>query len=153
MSVANVGGDDTDREPIYEALFNLVWNAAPFKTHSRRWKPWDQVTDQPAIFMTQNAEDWRRVRGMPPVVSLEVDLVIYSNVGEDPNALISPPLNALIQAVASALKPTSPNDVALNVQTLGGLVFRAWIEGQVMIREGMIAGQAIAVIPVKILIP
>jgi len=153
MSIANVGGDDTDREPIYEALFNLVWNAAPFKTHSRRWKSWTETPEQPAIFMTQNAEDWRRVRGLPPVVALEVDLIIYSNVGTDPTILVSPPINALIQAVASALKPTTPGDVALNVQTLGGLVFRAWIEGRVEIREGMIQGQAIAMIPVKILIP
>lgn len=154
MTGANVGGDDTDREPIYEALFALVAASAPFVTKSRRWRPWDQVSDaQPAIFMTQNAEDWRRVRGLPPVVALEVDIILYSNVGSDPTILVSPPINALIRAVATALKPTTSGDAALNVQTLGGLVFRAWIEGRVEIREGMIAGQAIAMIPVKILIP
>lgn len=148
-----LGGEDTDREPIYEALFNLVASAAPFRTKSRRWKHWTETPDQPAIFQVENAEDWRRLRGLPPVVGLEVDIVLYSNVGADPNVLVSPAINALIKAVAGALAPASVGDLYLNVQTLTGLVFRAWIEGRVEIREGMLAGQAVAVIPVKILIP
>jgi hypothetical protein len=135
------------------ALFHLLQTSAPFRTASRRWKSWTETPDQPAIYQVENGEEWKRTRGLPPIVTLEVDIFLYSNVGADPNVLVSPAINALIKAVATALTPSATADVGANILTLGGLVFEAWISGRVEIREGMLAGQAIAMIPVKILIP
>lgn len=143
-----------DREAIYAALFELVSEAAEFKTKERRLKLWTDVnaSDKPALFMNQVSETYARgSEAVPARVTLTVDLFVYTNAGKDPKAIPATEMNELLDAIDAALAPSSP---APNVrQTLGGLVEHCWIEGEVLVTTGDVDGDGVAVIPVKILVP
>jgi hypothetical protein len=138
------------REAIYEALFTLASGAASFVTASRRWKHWGDVdaASQPALYQNQKAEVTVAVNGLPPKRKLMVDLCIYATSG-DPNQASSSLLNPLLDAVEAALAPSPVTER----QTLGGLVSHAFINGNTEIYEGVLGAQAVAIIPVEILIP
>lgn len=137
------------REAIYAALFAKVSDSATFKTKSRRFRPFSDVApaDQPAIFQVQGTQSAEQRRQQGPIWTLRADLFIYY-WEPDPNVVPSTGLNTYVDAVEAALAP----DAVSNVQTLGGLVSHCWIEGDVAIFEGTIAEQAVAIIPVNILL-
>jgi hypothetical protein len=142
-----------DRNQIYRALYDRLKNAAPFLTTATRLIPWTQVGDQPALFLrTGPKNDWLERQGRaPPRVVLEAEIWIYARGSEDPNdpdAAPSMRLNPLIGAVEAALDP-----YPLEAQTLGGLVAHCWLEGEGAIESGDLSGQAIACLPVKMLVP
>lgn len=123
------------------------------QTTGRRLQPWNQVAAQPALFLRNEGEEHAERRsGMPPKVTIKAEAWVYSNAGRNPDFAPSAGLNSLLDAIEAALKPTTyVNGAAL--QTLGGLVAHAWIEGEVMLHPGDLDGQAIAVVPIKILVP
>lgn len=132
------------------ALFALLSAAAPFTTTGRRLKHWSMVAEQPALFLDDRGTDYPpHDSGIPPKRTLMADVWIYANSGEDPDAVPATQLNSLIDAVEAALAP-SP---VTNTLTLGGLVTHCWIEGRPEYFSGHLAGQAIAVVPIKMLVP
>jgi hypothetical protein len=139
-----------NREPIYAALFSAAAAASPSVTASRRLRHWSDVAaaEQPALFMVQKSETAQRHKGLPPKWVLAVDLFLYAKAPDD----LSPPaavLNPLVDAVEGVLAPVNPT----LTQTLGGLVEHAWIAGKIETDEGVLGGQAIAIVPVEILVP
>ena len=86
---------------------------------------------------------------MPPKRTITAELWVYTDVGKDPNANPEQGLNDIIDAIEAALSTT----IVGGVQTLGGLVSHAWIEGEIEQFPGVLDGIAKAIIPVKILIP
>lgn len=141
-----------DREKIFQALFTLIQNAASFKTASRRLKLWSDVNpaDKPAVFLVQRPQKYVQGGGnLPQKVTLEAQIIIYTNAGKDPNVVPSTEMNALLDAIDTAIgwKPVPGQ------QTLGGLVTSCWIEGDVFIDPGDLDGDGVAIIPVKILVP
>jgi hypothetical protein len=60
-------------------------------------------------------------------------------------------LNPLLDAIAAALAPTGA-DLVAGAQTLGGLVKHCWISGAIETDEGALGGQAVAIVPVEILV-
>ncbi|HEV2097421.1 MAG TPA: hypothetical protein VGR45_00690 [Stellaceae bacterium] len=139
-----------DRNKIYHALFEHLKNAAPFLTVGTRLKPWSQVSDQPAMFLRAGpANDWLpRPTKMPMRVVLEAEVWLYSSAGEDPDVSPSLSLNPLIDAIEAALDP-----FPLEALTLGGLVTHCWLEGNGALDSGDLTGQAVAMLPVKMLVP
>ena len=137
------------REPIYAALFALVASAASFVTIGRRLRHWSDVgaAEQPALFMTQKSENAEERRPLPVKWRASVDLYLYAQA---PDELTSPAtvLNPLLDAVEAALAP----DPVGHVQTLGGLVSHCWIAGRIQTDEGVLGGQAVAIIPVEVLV-
>jgi hypothetical protein len=138
------------REAIYQALFTLASTSADFVTASRRWKHWGDVdaASQPALYQNQKGEHIAAKNGLPPQRKLLVDLCLYANTG-DPNQPSSSLLNPLLDALEAALAP----DPVSQRQTLGGLVSHAFINGATEIFEGVLGAQAVAIVPVEILIP
>lgn len=137
------------REPIYSALFALVSAMPGLQTASRRLVHWSDVApaNQPALYMAQTGEVAQTtVRGAPIRWTLSVDLYLYVNVGNDPNATPASILNPLLDALMAALMP-SPGQV----QTLGGRVSQCWIAGKIETDEGVLGPQSVAVIPIEIL--
>lgn len=137
------------REPIYAALFALVASAASFVTVSRRLRHWSDVgaAEQPALFMIQKSENAEERRPLPVKWRASVDLYIYAQAPDE----LTPPatvLNPLLDAVEAALAP----DPVGHVQTLGGLVSHCWIAGRIQTDEGVLGGQAVAIVPIEILI-
>jgi len=139
-----------NRELVYQTLFATVSGAAGFATASRRLRHWSDVSaaEQPALFQVQKSESARREAGLPPRWTLSVDLFVYARAADD----LSPPtavLNPLLDAIEAALAP----DPVTDLQTLGGKVAHCWIAGKVETDEGVLGGQAVAIVPVEILVP
>ncbi len=139
-----------NREAIYSALFAKVSTSSAFVTASRRLRHWSDVgsAEQPAIFMVQKSETTQRIKGLPPKWTFSVELFVYVHAPDD----LSPPassLNPLIDAIEAALAPVVPTDS----QTLGGLVDHVWIAGKIETDEGALGGQAVAIIPLSIIVP
>lgn len=137
------------REPIYAALFALVAGAAEFVTVGRRLRHWTDVgaAEQPALFQIQKSETAEERRPLPAKWRAAVDLYVYAQA---PDELTAPAtvLNPLLDAIEAALAP----DPFTHVQSLGGLVSHCWIAGKIQTDEGVLGGQAVAIVPVEILV-
>lgn len=139
------------RETIIQALFDLALTAATFNTSGRRLLLWSKVASFPALFVQSTGTHYppREARGLPPKRAITAELWVYTDVGKDTNANPEQGLNNIIDALEAALTPS----IGTNVQTLGGLVYHAWIEGNIEQFPGVLDGIAKAIIPVKILVP
>lgn len=139
-----------NREAIYSALWARVTAAVGFATASRRLKHWADVPAeaQPALFMSQTGERAATKTGEPTIWALRVDLYLYATEA-DPTASPAVKLNALIDAVAGALQPDT---LGTGRCTLGGLVHYARIEGDIQTDEGTLGSQAVAIVPIQILV-
>jgi hypothetical protein len=149
------------REAIWSALFGLLTplqaspptSNAPFATVSRRAINFEAVASvqQPALYVMQRREHvTTQGKGLPPKWVLHGEIFIY--VANQPDQIAAgsgggQALNPLIDAVEKALAPVLAQG---NVQSLGGLVSRAFIDGEVEIFEGNIINQAVAIIPLTI---
>lgn len=138
------------REPIYAALFALLSDITGVVTSSRRLQHWSDVpaTAQPAIFQTQKKELQQRRQNMPAKITLQCEVYIYVNTGNDlVNVTPSMLLNPLMDAINAAIEPY-PGER----QTLGALVYNCFIDGEIVTGEGVLGPQEIAIVPITILV-
>lgn len=136
-------------ETIHSNLFTLVTAAAQFATKSRRLQLSGDKPDceLPAIFQLQGPQYVKRVRGIPPVYTLRVELWIYAQSDDTNTAPISV-LNPLVDAVRAALEPAVDGDE----QTLGlSYVSHCFIAGDIEIFDAILGNTVLAIIPVEIL--
>jgi hypothetical protein len=138
------------REEVYSALFTLLASSSSFVTKSRKFKTYDQVldADRPAIFMVEGVEEYSGGdRNLPPKTLLRVDVYIYVWTKDEdiPSAVLNPYLDAIDKVLL-------PNPVT-GAQTLFGQAWHAWIDGAVLKDPGDFDGDAIAKIPISILVP
>lgn len=149
-----------DRETIYVALFSLLQTqlADSFVTIGRRhiMPPDLSPAQQPALFVCGVGESKDpRPRGTPGKLTLEAQLFVYaydSALNEEPGQetlLAATQINQLLAAIEDALAPTDPT----GVQSLGGTVSHCWIDGKTDIDPGILSQQAVAFVPVHILVP
>lgn len=140
-----------NREEIMAALFALLSaSVAGLKTSGRRLKFPHNIAEQPALFLDDRGTEYEQsATGMPPKRTLMADIWLYTNDGKNPDAVPATGLNIMIDAVELALKP-SP---IFGTQTLGNLVQHCWIEGRPEYFSGHLGGQAIAVLPIRMLVP
>lgn len=138
------------REPIYEALFAKLTAIPGLVTTSRRLQHWSDVpaAAQPALFQTQKRELQTARKGFPAKVTLQCEVYLYVNTGNDLTVTPATTLNPLMDAIDAALAP----DPVTMFQTLGGTVSHCWIEGEIITDEGMLGPQGVAIIPVNILV-
>lgn len=139
-----------EREAIHAALFERLRAIPGFRTAARRLRHWDEVApaEQPALFQVQRGETFVRRTGLPPRRQIMVDLYLYVHAGGDIRIPVSTLLNPLVDAVETALMP----DPGCDTQTLGGRVAHAWIAGRIESDEGILGDQAVAIIPIAILV-
>jgi hypothetical protein len=133
------------REAIFTELAKRIRAVPGVRTFSRRWRPWSEVpsNEQPALFMVcQNQTVAVDGRGIPPKRRLAVRLYLYSQ-NSDPGLQ-----NDLLDALEAALEPVDEETL-----TLGGLVSHCRIEGEIETDEGLLDTQAVAVVPISILVP
>ncbi len=137
------------REAIYQALFAELAAIPGLSLASRKLKHWNDVPqpNQPALFLVQKGEETQRASSLPPRRTLMAEVYLYAR-SEDPAVPPASLLNPLLDAVEAALLPDASGN-----QTLGGLVQHAWIEGKTETDEGVLGEQAVAIVPVTILVP
>jgi hypothetical protein len=149
-----------DREPIWVALLALLRTSlgSQVKTIGRKhmMPPDLEPSMQPALFVIQTGEHKTSApRGLSGKLTLTGYLFLYlvaPSAIEQPGAetqLAATQLNALKKAIDTALAP----DEVTGAQTLGGLVSHCWIEGESGEDPGVYGDQAMAVIPINILVP
>ena len=142
----------SSREQVYTALLAFLEADASLstllKTFTRRLKHWADVPpeSQPALYMQHSGEIAQIVRGQPTRIVLELNMWIYVFTDGDPTG---PIINPILDALGNSLEPKNDGD---HTQTLNGLVHHCWIEGATQIFEGDLDTEAVAIVPIKILI-
>lgn len=143
------------REDVYQALFDLTadvtWGSPTrsFAHRARRVALWGDLPAQPALCQAEHDEDIAETTGLPSVTTLSASWLIYHDAGKDPQATPASESNRILDAV-QALFPTDDPD---QVQTLGGLVHHCFISGKVFKDPGDLDGQALVIVPIRILAP
>lgn len=152
------------REQVYSALFALSegvqWNVGTadepemkgFMERTREIKLFSDVSTecQPWFGQAEHGESSTQKTGLPYKRVWGVDWIVYHK-GPSPRAIWN---NLIIDALETALapKPTDPGFFEER-NTLSGLVVHCFIEGEIFKDPGDIDGQAMIVIPIKVLVP
>lgn len=124
--------------------------ATGIRTSGRRVLPWDEVKEQPALFVRDADEDADYTQGQWQQLTVSAEVWIYSNLGENPAIAPITGLNNLLDALQATMAPDDPQQYRY---TMGGLVFWCRISGRILKDPGDLDGQAIAKIPVEIIVP
>lgn len=146
---------DTTREAALEALVLLLAPAYDWATGPvRRLKLWTDVSmaNRPACFIFEGGFEtysWSESAIAKRVI--EVRLFVYLNA-KDPNVIGASLLNDVIDALDSAFA-FSGEDLTKGRKTLGGLVYHCRIDGRIMKDPGDLDGDAVLIVPVKIILP
>lgn len=137
-----------DFEAVMDALLTHISEAVPsFVSTGRRVIHWTQCPNQPALFLRRTGM-FDHHTGSMPIITMECELWIYCNAGEDLDAVPDAALTGLETEVRACLAPDDQNRF-----TIGGLVYWCRIEGKSDISPGDQGPQAIARIPVRITLP
>jgi len=141
------------REVAYSALFTLLQSLqtnGAFKTCSRRVKLIDDMNNAelPALFMGTSDQHIEQRMGSPAKRTYTAQVFLYvANPNKHTAAGIQ--LNGLIDAVEAALAPS----VMARVQTLGGVVAHAWLDGKQEVYELPQSERAAAILNISLLVP
>lgn len=151
-------GVPTSREEIYEALFDFAqtirWQGhngqTAFLTTSRRVKHFSDVSLQPALFQGEHTEIVQQTASLEYKRTFKAAWYIYHQVGNNaPQQVPATESNAIIDAIFAAFQTNGPEVL----QTLGGIVHHAWIDGTIEKFNGDMEGQTVLVVPISLQIP
>ena len=143
----------TTREQAMEALQTRLTSAYSFGAVGRRNVSPETIASpgSPALMLIKHHETYERQSpSLPPRRTLTVLACVYIDTGTDPNAIPDAVLNPIQDAIDTALLP---DDFTTGRCTLGGLVFSAYIKGEVIAAPGDKTGKGLAVIPIDIVFP
>jgi len=153
------------REDIYTSVYALMatvtWVRADTTTHSfvtmsRRVKLFADVVSaqQPSCFQAEHDEDFQQKTNLPYKAMYPVSWIIFQDTSRDTSISGAIENNLILDAVERTLAPL-PSDPGFrdNRNTLGGKVYHLYIGGKVFKDPGDIDGQAMLVVPIKILVP
>jgi len=145
----------TSRESAIGALLTLVANAYPWTLGPvRRLKLWSDVSaaSRPACFLFEGSQEtysWSE-SALPKRIT-EVRLFVYLNA-KDPSIVGAALVNDVMDALDSAFA-ISGGDVIVGRNTLGGTVYNCRIDGKILKEPGDLDGDAILIVPVKLILP
>jgi hypothetical protein len=145
----------SSRENAIGALKSLVaaayvWKSGP----ARRLKLWNDVSlsARPACYLFEGGEDvYSWTETARPKRIIEVRLFIYLSA-KDGNVVGAALLNEVMDALDAAFVPKGADELA-GRNTLGGAAYHCLIEGKVLKDPGDLDGDALLVVPVKIVLP
>lgn len=149
-----------DRNAIYDALFatgsGTTWGemGETWQYTSQRLDLWTDCPAQPAFYQVAHDNDFQQVSNMPYRVELMATWVIYQNGAQDRTVQGSRLNNTILDALQAAMVPRPEVGLPYNERnTLGGLVWHAFIGGQSFQDGGDLDGQGVMTIPIRILVP
>ena len=128
-----------------------------FVTDSRKVKLFSDVpaAAQPACFQAEWGDDVQQVTGLPYKWVIGVNWIIYHQFGKQgKDNLGALENNCILNGVRAVLapKPTDPGFPDKR-NSLGGLVWHCFINGRLFKDPGDVDGQAMMVVPIKLLVP
>lgn len=145
----------TARDAAISALANLVASAYPWKTGpSRKLKLWSDVpaASRPACFLFEGGfESYAWSEGAAPKRALEAKIFAYLSARDHAvigASLLDDVMDALDRAFA-----LSGADLALGRNTLSGAVYSCRIDGKILKDPGDLDGDALLIVPVKLVLP
>jgi hypothetical protein len=138
------------RESVFSALFSVLQGCYDWKTCSRRLVNVQDVQPEefPAAFQLQGTQAQSFKGAAPSIGQWHASWLLYA-YSTDPTVAPSTALNAMVDAVMTAL---APNNITGQF-TLGGLVTYAAVDGDIEIFEGVLGDRAIAIVPIRIVVP
>ena len=143
------------RETALLALVAVVAGAYPWKTGpARRLKLWSDVAaaSRPACFLFEGGgETYTRTASGLLRRSLDVKLFAYLDA-KDPAAIGAAQLNAVMDGLDGALAPAGA-DIAVDRTTLAGAAYDCRIEGRPLKDPGDLDGDALLIVPIRIVLP
>jgi hypothetical protein len=143
------------RDTAITALETLVAGAYSWKTGPvRRLKLWNDVSlsARPACFLFEGGEDvYMWTENARPKRIMEIRLFVYLNA-KDPSAIGATLLDNVLDALDVAFVPTGSDDL-IGRNTLGGVAYQCRIEGKVLKDPGDLDGDAMLVVPIRIVLP
>ena len=127
-----------NRESVYAALASLLTSAIggsnPFNVVSRILVPVNgyPIGNAPALFIVQSGENIKQTKGIPPVRTFTVHLVVYYYQGGAGSSTPSqiPPVTSLNNLVTEIEGAIGPN-LATGFQQLGIPVSSCYISGRI----------------------
>jgi hypothetical protein len=146
---------NVSRETVSNALFNLlaatqIGGLPAFKSKSRKGKIWSNTnpSDQPAMFLIHTGEQavQNQSYGLTKYL-LHFEIVIYARADANPTQIPDTLINALLDAIDAQMQSKPPGER----QTLGNVVYHAWIEGEILIDTGIIDQQIAIMVPVRVM--
>jgi hypothetical protein len=145
----------TPRDAAMSALSSLVASAYAWKTGpSRKLKLWSDVSpaSRPACFLFEGGlESYGWSEGAIPKRAIEAKIFAYLNA-KDHSTIGATLLDDVMDALDSAFA-LSGSDLALGRNTLSGLVYSCRIDGKVLKDPGDLDGDALLIVPVKLILP
>ena len=145
----------TPRESAMGALMNIVANAYPWKLGpARRLRLWSDVpaASWPACFLFEGGQEtysWSE-SALPKRV-IEVRLFVYLSA-KDPSIAGSALINSVMDALDAAFA-LSGSDALSGRNTLGGTVYNCRIDGKSLKDPGDLDGDALLIVPIKLVLP
>lgn len=143
------------REIAMEALRSLIANAYAWKTGpARRLKLWSDVPaiSRPACFVFEGGQEtYSWSESAKPKRAIDVKLFIYLNA-KDPTIVGAALINDVMDALDDAFS-LSGADLAMGRNTLGGAVHHCRIDGKTLKDPGDLDGDALLIVPVKLILP
>lgn len=134
------------------ALFSRLATSS-YKSSSRRMRDPETVAPEntPVLFLVEHSESHtNNTASLPTIRALLYTAFIYTDVGDDENAIPSTTINALLDEIEINLRPDDPQN---NRCTLGNLVHSVIIEGDITKAPGDVTGKSLAIVPIRVLVP
>lgn len=150
-----------NRQALWDAVaawFQAITDAdgaKVFRTFYKSAKSWAQVPPEncPSANLDPITEQWLVRQGLPPKLTMTALLRVYVVTNQDGDDVLNVDANAIlnpiIDAVANAIIIDDP---ASECATLGGLVSHCAIQGKLERFSGTLANEAVAVIPIVIVV-
>lgn len=151
--------NSSSREDVSIALFNLLKSSYDYPFASRRMRTFDDIqgVNKPALFLDEENETHvKNKMPYPTVVTLDYTVYIFTQsdptLGQDETDVPITQLNNLFDLIDPSTNGVlSPDDLSQNRQTLGGLVYDCYIEGNVKKIPGDLDNQGVLTFQVKVI--
>lgn len=138
------------RNEIYEELLNVVKTAYKFKIAERRPKIFEQTESFPALYLEEEGEEAESVRNVPIRYFFNVNLLVYTSVGQTSKGTPYTELNDIVDAISDLFNPRRKNGLT---STLNGKVESCYLDGTIeKMGNDVTTSGAIAIIPIKIVV-
>lgn len=154
------------REDVFKALFaltaNVTWvdqhdssKTRTFKTRTRRIKLFSDVpsNEQAWLGQAEHKDTVSQATNLPYKQIWNAQWLIYHSEGLNPKSTPTIENNLILDALMKAMVPI-PADIGYPQRnTLGRLVYHAFVDGEFFKDPGDIDNQAMLIVPIKLLVP